>query len=114
MASQIDKPLKEKYKRNSIEVRKGDEVKVMRGSFKKKIGKVSVVDVKYCRIQIEGINRNKKTGDKVPVWFHPSKVKIITLNDKDERRFGKKKEKKIENKTEKVKNKSGEKNENAN
>jgi len=108
MASPLDKSLKEKHRRNSIEVIKGDEVKIMRGKSKGKQGKVSIVDVKRTRIQVDGINRSKKTGDKIGIWFHPSKVKIISLNDKDARRFkngnGKvktKSEKVEENKTEK-------------
>ncbi|MDP2947379.1 MAG: 50S ribosomal protein L24, partial [Nanoarchaeota archaeon] len=87
MASPLDKTLKTKYNRNSIEVIKGDEVKIMRGKNKGKQGKVTIVDVKNCRIQVDGINKSKKTGDKVGVWFHPSKIKIITLNDKDARRI---------------------------
>ena len=91
MASPLDKTLKEKYKRNSLEVRKGDEVKVMRGKFKKRTGKVIACDVRHTRVQIDGLNRSKKAGDKVPVWFHPSKIKIISIDDKDIRRVNKKK-----------------------
>ena len=51
MGSTLDKPLREKYERRNIEVKKGDEVKIMRGKFKGKQGKVGNVDVKHCRIQ---------------------------------------------------------------
>ena len=110
MASPLDKSLKEKHKRNSIEVIKGDEVKVMRGKMKGKQGKVSISDIIHCRVQIEGINKSKKTGDKVGVWFHPSKIKIISLNDKDERRFKKIKIKEDKNKMENKNKSEGEKN----
>lgn len=93
MSSALDDKLKEKYSRNSIEVRKGDEVKVFRGKFRNKQGKVSVVDIKNSRIQIDGLQRSKKGSEKVQTWFHPSKVKIITLNDSDNRRLKHKKEK---------------------
>jgi len=85
-----DKPLREKHNRRSIEVRKNDEVKVMRGKFSKKQGKVLIVDVKNTRVQIDGINRAKKDGEKAPVWFHPSSIKIIRLDDTDNRRMNKK------------------------
>ncbi len=87
MGATLDKPLREKYGRRNIEVRKGDEVKIMRGKFKGKQGKVGEVDVKYCRIQVDGIQRVKAGGEKLITWFHPSKVKIIILNDKDAKRL---------------------------
>ena len=102
MGSTLDKPLREKYGMRSIEVRKGDEVKVMRGKFKGKQGKVGNVDIKNTRLEIEGVQRSKAGGEKLVTWFHPSKVKIIILDEKDKRRM--KKGKKAETKTdEKVK-----------
>jgi large subunit ribosomal protein L24 len=102
MGSTLDKPLREKYGKRSIEVKKGDEVKIMRGKFKGKLGKVGIVDIKHTRIQIDGVQRSKKGGEKVETWFHPSKVKIIILNDSDNRRLksGKKVEKQVDVKTE--------------
>ncbi|MBT6690076.1 50S ribosomal protein L24 [archaeon] len=88
MGCPLDKELKTKYGRRNIEVRKGDEVKVMRGKFKGKQGKVGDVDVKNTRLQIDGIQRVKKMGgEKMITWFHPSKVKIIILNMDDNRRL---------------------------
>ena len=87
MAAPLDKPLREKYGRRSIEVRKGDEVKVMRGKFAKKLGKVGVVDVTHTRIQIDGLQRAKKGGEKLETWFNPSNVKIVGLYEDDSRRM---------------------------
>ena len=91
MGATLDKPLRKTFKRRSIEVVKGDEVKIMRGKFSGKKGKVGKVDIKNSRIQIDGVQRSKKGGEKVETWFHPSKVKIVTLNEKDSRRFKKSK-----------------------
>lgn len=87
MGTTLDKALREKYGRKSIEVRKGDEVKIMRGKFKGKQGKVGDVDVKNSRLQVDGIQRVKAGGEKMITWFHPSKVKIIILNVEDRRRL---------------------------
>ncbi len=87
MGACLDKKLRERYGMRSIEVRKGDEVKIMRGKFAKKQGKVGGVDVKHTRIQIDGVQRTKKGGEKVETWFHPSNVKIIVLDESDNRRF---------------------------
>jgi large subunit ribosomal protein L24 len=95
MGSTLDRPLREKFSRRTVEVRKNDEVKAMRGRFAGKQGKVLLVDVKNTRIQIDGINRTKKDGEKVPVWFHPSKVKIIKLDESDKKRFKTGKEAKV-------------------
>ena len=104
MGSTLDKPLREKYGRRTIEVRKDDEVKVMRGKFKGKQGKVGSVDIKNTRIQIDGIQRIKAGGEKLITWFHPSKVKIIILDTEDKKRlkFNKKIEEKKEAKIEKI------------
>ena len=90
MGATSDKALRAKYGMRSIEVRKGDEVKVMRGKFAKKQGKVGKVDVKNTRIQIDGLQRAKKGGEKVETWFHPSNVKIIVLDVSDRKRLKRK------------------------
>jgi len=98
MGATLDKELRKKYGMRNIEVRKGDEVKVMRGRFAKKQGKVGDVDVKHTRLQIDGLQRAKKGGEKLITWFHPSNVKIIILNTDDKKRM--KRSKKAEVKTE--------------
>ena len=104
MGATLDKELRKKHGMRSIEVRKGDEVKVMRGNFAKKQGKVGSVDVKNTRIQIDGIQRSKAGGEKLITWFHPSKIKIIILDTNDKKRLksnnkvDEKKEEKVENK----------------
>ncbi len=87
MAATLDKPLRKKYGMRNIEVRKGDDVKIMRGKFKGKQGKVGIVDVESTRVQVEGIQRTKEGGEKLVTWFHPSKVKIILLDESDKRRL---------------------------
>jgi large subunit ribosomal protein L24 len=98
LSATLDKSLRTKNKRRSIEVRKNDEVVVMSGKFEKKQGKVTKIDVKKTRVQIDGLTIKKKDGEKIPVWFHPSKLKIIKLDDSDNKRLKKKKE--SENKSE--------------
>jgi len=106
MGCTLDKPLREKYGMRNIEVRKGDEVKVMRGKFKGKQGKVGDVEIKNTRVQIDGIQRSKAGGEKLITWFNPSNIKIIILNTDDKRRMkrntkiSKVEEKKVEVKAE--------------
>jgi large subunit ribosomal protein L24 len=110
----LDKPLRTKYGQRSIAIRKNDEVKVMKGKFKKKQGKVLNVDAKYTRVQVEGVEITKKDGEKSAVWVRPANLKIIKLDDSDKKRMKKipqKVEKKSEEKKQIKENKSiGEKN----
>ncbi|MEM4625290.1 MAG: 50S ribosomal protein L24 [Candidatus Pacearchaeota archaeon] len=87
MSANLSKELRKKYSKRNLPIRKGDEVKVMRGKFKKKTGKVILVDVKRNRIAIEGISEKKKDGTKVNVYFSPSKVQIYQLNLEDKKRI---------------------------
>ena len=80
IAAHLSKELREKYKRRSLALRKGDEVEIMRGEFKGKKGKVSRIDTKKYRVYIEGITRKKSTGELVQVPIHPSNLRIVGLN----------------------------------
>tara|TARA_Y100000034_G_C6718275_1_gene317640 strand:- start:122 stop:625 length:504 start_codon:yes stop_codon:yes gene_type:complete len=101
MAAILSKELRKKYGVKNIEVRKGDEVKVMRGKFKKKQGKIGNVELQRTRISIDGIERTKKDGAKVAVWFNPSKVMIMSLYLEDGKRLKRLKKKEVEKKDEK-------------
>ena len=65
---------------------KGDKVKIMKGEFKKKTGKIESVDLKRLRTTIEGLNRTKKDGTKIKVYFSPSNLQIQELNLEDKKR----------------------------
>ncbi len=86
MAAHLSKELREKYKTRSLPVRKGDEVEIMRGEFKKKRGKVTKVDLKKYKVYVEGITRKRTDGTERLVPIHPSNLKIINLNLEDKRR----------------------------
>src|SRR4030042_429208 len=68
----LSKELRKKYSRRNIPVRKGDTVKILRGKFKKKSGKIISVDTKTSKLKIEGIMIKKQDGSKVNVRIHPS------------------------------------------
>ena len=86
MSAPLSSELKESYGFNSITVRVGDTVRVMRGDMKGFEGKVTRVDRKKMRIYIEGLTREKSDGSTILVPIHPSKVEIIRLNLDDKMR----------------------------
>lgn len=87
LSAHLSKELREKYKKRSLPVRKGDEVQIMKGKFKKKTGKVSKVDMRETKVYIDGLTRKKVDGSEIPVPTHPSKLKIINLNLEDKKRL---------------------------
>jgi large subunit ribosomal protein L24 len=97
----LSKELRKKYEKRNVVVRKNDVVKIMRGKFKGKRGKVIVVKTKRQRIEIEGIQMKKQDGSKSNVPIKPSNLQIVELNLEDGKR-GKKFEKKAETKKEKI------------
>ncbi|HVY01439.1 MAG TPA: 50S ribosomal protein L24 [Candidatus Nanoarchaeia archaeon] len=86
LSAHLSDALQEKMKCRTASVRKGDEVSLMRGAFKKKTGKITEVDTKKGRIYIEGIVVTKKDGSKVQVPVQPSNVQLISLVE-DKMRF---------------------------
>lgn len=86
MAAHLSKELRKKYSKRSAVVRKGDRVKVERGSFKDKTAKVSRVDVRRELVYLEGIDRIKKDGSKSPVGLHPSNITILDIVTDDKER----------------------------
>ncbi len=72
--------LKDKHGTNSIPVRVGDTVRVLRGDRKGFEGKVTQVNRKKYRIFVDGVAREKVDGTSIPIPIHPSKVMIVTLN----------------------------------
>lgn len=86
LSGHLSKELREKYKRRGFPIKKGDEVKVMRGKFKGKTGKIAKVNYKKYRVYIDGVTRKRTVGTETQISFHPSKLQIINLNLVDKRR----------------------------
>lgn len=81
LSANLSKELRKKLGMRNIEVRKGDTVKAMNGEFKKRTGKISSVNMKRTRVTIEGLQRKKKDGTKINVYFHPSNLQILEMKE---------------------------------
>lgn len=82
----LSKELKEKYGLRNVQIRTGDKVRVLRGSFKKQEGKVEKVSLKQEKVIVTGLELIKKDGTKIPIKFTPSNLMIISLDLSDKRR----------------------------
>lgn len=101
--------LRERYGTRAIVVRKGDKVKVMRGSSKGFSGSVERISLKNTEIFIEGLKVKKVDGTEILKSMKPSNLMIIEIASDDKKRqaklmkTGKPETKKIESKKENVK-----------
>lgn len=86
LSTHLSKELRKKYAKRNLPLRVGDEVLIMRGTFKKKKAKVSKVDLKNQRVSLENIQRSKKDGSKISVYLNPRVLQIVTLNLEDKER----------------------------
>ena len=89
LSAHLAESLREKYGVRSLRIRKGDTVRIMRGEYKGIEGKVTAVYPESQRIAVEGVTREKASGDTVPIKIHASKVMITNLNLDDPFRRGK-------------------------
>jgi len=89
LVATLSKELRKKYGRRNIEIRKNDEAKIMRGEHFGKQGKVAAINKRKMKVAIENIQKTKKDGTKVNIWFHASKLMIINLYNDDKKRLKK-------------------------
>lgn len=80
----LSSDLKAKYAKNSVRVRVGDNVKLVRGEYSGIEGKVQKVFATEGLVSVEGITREKIAGGNTPVRIHTSNLVVtgLNLNDK--------------------------------
>lgn len=84
MSAHLSPELRNSKGVNSLPVRKGDTIQIVRGDNVGFEGKINRVDMKRYRIYIEGLTREKVDGTNIFISVHPSKViiKKLKLDDK--------------------------------
>lgn len=82
----LSRDLRKKYGKTSFPLRKGDVVKVLRGQYKGKSGKVDKINTKRRNIYIDEASFVRKDGSKVFYPIHPSNVMVTELNMEDKKR----------------------------
>ncbi|MEM0230961.1 MAG: 50S ribosomal protein L24 [Candidatus Woesearchaeota archaeon] len=86
ISAHLSKELREKYGRRNVQLRKGDRVKVLRGSMRGRTGTVESIELKSGKVRISGVEMIRKDGTKVKIAIHPSNLMIIELNLNDKKR----------------------------
>ncbi|MCL5430428.1 MAG: 50S ribosomal protein L24 [Candidatus Marsarchaeota archaeon] len=87
----IDKQLRKKLNlaKRTVQISKGDTVKIMSGSKRGSSGKVSAVNLRSGRIMIEGVTRKTRKGKETGIQVNVSNVYITDLNLTDKIRAAK-------------------------
>ena len=86
IVSTLSKELRKKYGRRNFRLRKEDKVKIMKGQFKNKTGKVERINIKQRKVYIQGIENIRKDGTKAFYPIHPSNLMITELFLEDKKR----------------------------
>ena len=86
LSANFSKELRKKYGKRNFPLIKGDDVIVMRGEFKDKMGKIANINLKKIKVAIDGIYKSKKDGTKISIKFDPSNLQIRELNLDDPKR----------------------------
>ena len=71
MSSHLNKSLRDQYKIRSLPIKRGDEVKILKGKSKGKSGKVVQVYRKRNVIFVDKVNREKQNGQSVFLPIRP-------------------------------------------
>lgn len=94
VASHLDEKLSKELGKRSITIRKNDVVKIMRGFFAGKEGKITSVDRGANKVYIEKMVKRKSNGEERQVPIDASKLLVIDIDRTDRKRTAKKGEKK--------------------
>lgn len=103
LAGNANKKLRQQLGVRSIALRKGDTVKVARGTKKGTSGKITAVDYQKGVIFIDKLSRKKASGEEIPMPVHASKTLVVEIDKSDAKRFRGKKIQREEKKEEKKK-----------
>lgn len=87
LSAHLNTALKKRYGRRSFPIKKGDEIKVMKGKFKGKSGKIILIDTAKLKVQVDGLQRGKVDGSKVNIPLDPSNLLLTKLDLEDKKRM---------------------------
>jgi large subunit ribosomal protein L24 len=80
LSTNLSKELRKKYGKRNIPLKKGDVVKIIKGKFKGKQGKVNEIKTKALKVFVEGMQIKKQDGSKANVPLKPANLQIVELN----------------------------------
>lgn len=82
----LEKKLRKKFNRRTMPLRKGDKVKIARGSHKGIISVVNDIDLNKRRVILEDVKRAKTDGTEIRIPINPSNLILIEPDMTDKMR----------------------------
>lgn len=82
----LNKDLRIQLKRRSLGIRKGDEVRIIKGKFKNNQGTVTMIDLKGMKVYVDNAVLKKKSGEQVQVPLKTATLRIMKLVTTDKNR----------------------------
>ena len=79
LSAPLSKDLQTSHGIKRLPVRRDDEVKIVRGQYKAREGRVVAVKLRTMRINIESVTKQKINNENVFIPIHPSNVVITKL-----------------------------------
>ena len=79
LSAPLSKELQTTHGIKRLPVRRDDEVKVVRGQYKQREGRVVAVKLRSMRINVESVTKQKINNENVYIPIHPSNVVITKL-----------------------------------
>lgn len=86
LAVTLSKPLRAKFKRRNLELRRGDRVKVVSGDFKGTAGEVMDVNVRANKVYVDKVLVKKRDGTEVLRALRPASLIITDIDLRDKER----------------------------
>lgn len=89
MSAHLSTALRKQLGKRSMQLRKGDEVRIMRGKHRGTTGKVEKVDLKELKVYLENMKRKKVTGEERPMPFQASNLILtnVSMDDKERKKI---------------------------
>ena len=80
LRTHLSNDLSKKFGKRTCRIITGDKVKVMKGQFKGKTGKIDRVNTKNQKVYVTGIEHQKTDGTKIQIPISASNLMITELN----------------------------------
>lgn len=87
IASHLSDELRKQYGVRALPVKKGDDIVVMRGKFRKRAGKIARIDTGKYRVYVEGVVAKRTDGTERQAGLHASNLLVTKLNLDDKKRL---------------------------
>ncbi len=86
VSAHLSRELRAQLGKRSLQIRKGDEIRIMRGANAGKTGKIAEVDLKKSKVFVEGIVRKTAKGNEAKLPLEPSNLLITKAEFSDKMR----------------------------